>query len=134
MDETARFLERADPPRSPSATPARKIVAAIAWHVRVGGAWRALPESVVPCRTVYGWFRRWIEKRLFEILMRALARRQLRRRAAGAGCRQGAVAEAAPGDPGWRLHGRMLPGVVPLARHGPSRRRDAARPEELRRA
>lgn len=79
LDEMARFLERADPPSSPSATPARKIVAAIAWHLRVGGAWRALPASFVPWRTVYGWFRRWVEKGLFEILMRALARRQRRR-------------------------------------------------------
>ncbi|WP_048465249.1 transposase [Methylobacterium aquaticum] len=71
-----------------------------------GGAWRALPESVVPWRTVYGWLRHWIEKRLFEILMRALARRQRRRHAAGAGCRQEAVAEPAPGAPGWGLHGQ----------------------------
>ncbi|WP_455989403.1 transposase [Methylorubrum extorquens] len=47
--------------------------------MRVGGAWRALPAGFPPWRTVYGWFRRWIEKGLFESLMRALARRQRRR-------------------------------------------------------
>jgi putative transposase len=79
LDEMARLVERADPPGSASATPARQVVAAIAWHLRVGSAWRALPAGFPPWRTVYGWFRRWIEKGVFEILMRALARRQRRR-------------------------------------------------------
>ncbi len=39
----ARWLERADPPRSPRRTPLHRIVAALAWHLRVGGPWRALP-------------------------------------------------------------------------------------------
>ncbi|WP_442919411.1 transposase [Methylobacterium sp. SyP6R] len=30
------------------------IVAAIAWHLRVGSAWRALPAGFPPWRTVYG--------------------------------------------------------------------------------
>ncbi|WP_280113188.1 transposase [Methylorubrum extorquens] len=47
--------------------------------MRTGGGWRALPASFPPWRTVYGWFRRWIESGLFESLMRALARRQRRR-------------------------------------------------------
>lgn len=47
--------------------------------LRVGGAWRALPAGFLPWRTVYGWFRRWIDKGLFESLMRALAHRQRRR-------------------------------------------------------
>ena len=80
LDEVARFLERADPPDSPAATPARRVLAGIAWHLRVGGAWPALPAGFPPWRTVYGWFRRWIEKGLFEHLMRDLARRQRRRR------------------------------------------------------
>ncbi len=79
LDEVTRFLERADPPGSPDATPARRVMAGIAWHLRVGGAWRALPAGFPPWRTVYGWFRRWIDKGLFESLMRALARRQRRR-------------------------------------------------------
>ncbi|MBB5761393.1 putative transposase [Methylorubrum rhodesianum] len=49
------------------------------WPRRVGGAWRALPAGFPPSRTVYVWFRRRIEKGLFESLMRALARRQRRR-------------------------------------------------------
>ena len=79
LDEMARLVERVDPPGSASATPARRVVAAIAWHLRVGGTWRALPAGFPPWRTVYGWFRRWIEKGVFEILMRAGARRQRRR-------------------------------------------------------
>jgi len=79
LDEVARFLERADPPGRPEATPARRVLAAIAWHLRGGGAWRALPADFPPWCTVCGWFRRWIDKGLFESLMRALARRQRRR-------------------------------------------------------
>src|SRR5215203_885917 len=79
LDEVTRFLERADPPGSPDATPARQVLAAIAWHLRVGGAWRALPAGFPPWRRVYGGFRRWIEKGLLAPLMRALARRQRRR-------------------------------------------------------
>ncbi|GAB6841155.1 IS5-like element ISMac15 family transposase [Methylorubrum rhodinum] len=79
LDEVARFLERADPPTRPNAKSARAVMAAVAWHLRTGGGWRALPEGFPPWRTVYGWFRRWVEKGLFETLMRALARRQRRR-------------------------------------------------------
>jgi putative transposase len=79
LDEVARFLERADPATRPNAKSARAVMAAIAWHLRTGGGWRALPEGFLPWRTVYGWFRRWVDKGLFETLMRALARRQRRR-------------------------------------------------------
>ena len=48
LDEVARFVERADPPSSPGATPARQVLAAIAWHLRIGGAWRALPAGFPP--------------------------------------------------------------------------------------
>ncbi|WP_443136638.1 transposase [Methylobacterium sp. Leaf112] len=51
----------------------------IARHLRTGGARRGLPAGFPPWRTVYGWFRRWTDKGLFEALMRALARRQRRR-------------------------------------------------------
>src|SRR4051812_22172062 len=71
LDEVARFLERADPPARPNAQPVRLVMAAIAWHLRTGGAWRDLPAGFPPWRRVYGWFRRWIEKSLFEALMRA---------------------------------------------------------------
>src|SRR4029453_12871733 len=39
--EVARWLEQADPPKSGGATPTVAIVRAIAWHLRVGGGWRA---------------------------------------------------------------------------------------------
>jgi transposase len=79
--KVARWLERADPPRSAAATPTLMVVRAIAWHLRVGGAWRALPAHLPPWRTVYGWFRRWLSLGLFDRLMREVA--VLRRRAAG---------------------------------------------------
>lgn len=79
--EVAGWLERADPPKSDGATPVLPIVTAIAWHLRAGGGWRALPPGMPPWRTVYGWFRRWLALGLFERMMRDLAR--LRRRAAG---------------------------------------------------
>jgi transposase len=79
--EVADWLERADPPNSDGATPTLAVVQAIAWHLRVGGGWRALPPGMPPWRTVYGWFRRWQALGLFGRMMRDLAR--LRRRAAG---------------------------------------------------
>ncbi len=81
VGQMARWLERADPPRSGRATPYRAVVRAIAWHLRRGGPWRALPPGFVHWRTVYGWFRRWQEQGLFDALLRHVAR--LRRRAAG---------------------------------------------------
>lgn len=79
--EVAGWLERADPPRSDRATPTLAVVQAMAWHLRVGGGWRALPSGMPPWRTVYGWFRRWAGLGLFERMMRDLTR--LRRRAVG---------------------------------------------------
>src|SRR4051794_39460501 len=52
-EEMAAWLERAAPPRSGRATPVRRVVGAIAWHLRVGGPWRALPAGWPPWRTVY---------------------------------------------------------------------------------
>ena len=43
VGQVARWLERADPPRSARATPYAAVVRGLAWHLRVGGAWRALP-------------------------------------------------------------------------------------------
>jgi len=79
--EVAGWLERADPPQREGATPALAVVRAIAWHLRVGGGWRALPPGMPPWRTVYGWFRRWLALGLFDRLLRDLAR--LRRQAVG---------------------------------------------------
>ena len=72
-EKVARWLEQADPPRSQAATPMLVGVRAIAWHLRVGGPWRALPSHLPPWRTVYGWFRRWLEFGLFDRLMREVA-------------------------------------------------------------
>ena len=81
VEEVARWLERADPPRSHNATPVLPVVCAIAWHLRVGGSWRALPCDLPPWRTVYGWFRRWVDRGVFDRLLCDLA--SLRRRANG---------------------------------------------------
>jgi putative transposase len=81
VGEIASWLERADPPRSKRRTPLPPVVGAIAWHLRVGGAWRALPAGWPPWRTVYGWFRRRLDLGLFDRIPRAVARS--RRRAAG---------------------------------------------------
>jgi putative transposase len=75
----ARRLEDADPPASARRTPARPVVAAVAWHLRVGGAWRALPRGFPHWRTVYGWFRRWLALGLFDVLLRDVARRRRRK-------------------------------------------------------
>jgi putative transposase len=79
VEEIAGWLERADPPRSGRATPVRRVVGAIAWHLRVGGPWRALPAGWPPWRTVYGWFRRWLALGLFDALLREVARRRRRK-------------------------------------------------------
>ena len=50
--QVARWLERADPPRSGRATPDGAVVRAIAWHLRIGGPWRALPPGGPHWRTV----------------------------------------------------------------------------------
>ncbi len=82
VGEIARWLEQADPPRSGRRTPTRPVVvAALAWHLRVGGAWRALPAGFPPWRTVYGWVRRWLEAGLLDAVSQEIAR--LRRRAIG---------------------------------------------------
>ena len=79
VEEIAARLERADPPRSGRATPVRRVVGAIAWHLRVGGPWRALPPGWPPWRTVYGRFRRWLALGLFDALLREVARRRRRK-------------------------------------------------------
>ena len=81
VGQLAAWLKRADPPRSGRATPSVAVVAGIWWHLRVGGPWRSLPPGYPPWRTVYGWFRRWQEAGLFDVLLRRVARR--RRRARG---------------------------------------------------
>ncbi len=81
VEESARWLERASPSRSGRATPVLPVVSAIAWHVRVGGPWRASPADCPAWRTVYGWFRRWLALEGFDRLRCDVA--CLRRHAAG---------------------------------------------------
>src|SRR3954469_23466678 len=45
--QVARWLERADPPRSGRATPYGAVVRAIAWHLRIGGPWGGLARGGV---------------------------------------------------------------------------------------
>src|SRR3712207_9142931 len=97
----ARSLERANPPRSARATPYAAVVRGLAWRLRVGGAWRALPSGLVHWRTAYGWLRRWLALGLFEALLRHVAAR-----------RRGPQARAAPGrarHPVRRVHPRARP-------------------------
>lgn len=75
------WIECVDPPSSPRATPPLIVVAAIAYHLRTGGAWRDLPHWFPNWRTVYGWFRRWTAMGLFDESMRHVAR--LRRETRG---------------------------------------------------
>ena len=42
------ILKRADPPSCSDATPARKVLAGIAWHLRTSGGWRARPAGFPP--------------------------------------------------------------------------------------
>jgi transposase len=60
---------------------ARHCLAPAAWHLRVGGSWRALPGTLPAWRTVYGWVRKWLDLGLFDRLLGDVARR--RRRAMG---------------------------------------------------
>ena len=55
----------------------------LAWHLRVGRAWRALPPGLMHWRTVYGWLRRWQGLGLLDALPRhvtALSRRAVGRK------------------------------------------------------
>src|SRR4051794_41489784 len=71
--QVARWLERADPPRSRRATPYRAVVRAIAWHLRIGGPWRALPPGGPHWRAVYGWVCKRQGEGVFEPLLGGVA-------------------------------------------------------------
>src|SRR3954453_21827650 len=98
--EGAAWLGRAAPPRSGRATPLRRLVGAVAWHLRVGGPWRSLPAGWPPWSTGYGWVRRWGESGpfrrrlrlgLFGILLREVARRRRRKPGRGPGPTLGVI-------------------------------------------
>src|SRR3712207_7243554 len=75
--QVARWLERVDPPRSGRATPYGAVVRAIAWHLRIGGAWRGGPAGGPAWRTVDGWFCKWLEEGLFGRLLGDGGRREI---------------------------------------------------------
>src|SRR4029078_8635587 len=87
--QVARWLERADPPRSGRATPYAAVVRTIAWHLRIGGPGRGRPPGGPHWRTVYGWFRKWLEQGLFDRLLADVARRRRRGGGRRAGARLG---------------------------------------------
>src|SRR4051812_16706600 len=89
VEAIAAWLGRADPPRSGRATPARRVVGAIAWHLRVGGPWRAPPAGWPPWRTVYGWVRRWLGVGPFDAPLRGGARPPRGQGGGGAGAAAG---------------------------------------------
>ena len=50
IGQVARWLERADPPRSGRATPYVAVVRAIAWHLRMGGRCRQARRTGGRCK------------------------------------------------------------------------------------
>src|SRR4051812_50132268 len=76
VGQIARWLERADPPRSGRATPYGAVVRAIAWHLRIGGPWRAPPPGWPHWRTVVGWVCKWMGLGVFDRLLGGVARRR----------------------------------------------------------
>src|SRR3954466_15580700 len=81
VGQIARWLERADPPRSGRATPYSAVVRAIAWHLRIGGPWGGLRPGGPPWGTFFVWFPKGRGLGLFDRLLGDAARR--RRRAVG---------------------------------------------------
>jgi putative transposase len=55
------WLPRAKPGGRPRTTDLREVVNAILYVVRNGCTWRSLPHDFPPWRTVYGYFRAWME-------------------------------------------------------------------------
>src|SRR4051794_12731702 len=62
VGQVARWLERADPPRSGRATPYVAVVRAIAWHLRMaahGGRYRQAGHTGAPCTVGFVNGRSW---------------------------------------------------------------------------
>jgi len=56
-----KWLPRAKPGGRPRTTDLCEVVNAILYVVRNGCTWRSLPHDLPPWRTVYGYFRAWME-------------------------------------------------------------------------
>ncbi len=59
-------LPRADMTGRPRAWPMREIINAVLFILRSGCPWRMLPDHFPPRSTVWDWFRRFRDERLFE--------------------------------------------------------------------
>jgi putative transposase len=83
-DEQWAILEPLLPKTKPGGRPRkydmRRILNALFYHTREGGAWRALPRDFPPWKTVYNYFQTWIDDGTWQKLLDAL-RVRLRRRA-----------------------------------------------------
>lgn len=65
-------------------TERRRILNGLLYLVRAGCAWRLLPKEFGPWETVYGYFRRWRQQGLWELMhhiLRTFVRREAGRRA-----------------------------------------------------
>lgn len=60
-------------------TPWRAVLNAIFYVLRSGGAWRLLPKDYPPWQTVYGWYRRWQQRGIWQKIHDTV-RAQLRQR------------------------------------------------------
>ena len=84
-DAEWRLIELYLPPAyatgRPRSHPMREIVNAIFYALRAGCPWRMLPDSFPPRQTVYGWFLRLRDGRVFEAMNHHLL--MLDRQAAG---------------------------------------------------
>jgi len=85
-DEQWAALEELIPPAKPGGCPRqhdmREVLNALFYHNREGCSWRAIPHDFgIPWKTVYNYFRAWIDDGSWEELVTALRMRV--RRAAG---------------------------------------------------
>jgi putative transposase len=60
------LLPEASPNGRPRTIDLRKLINAILYLVRSGGAWRLLPHTFPVWQTVYGYYRKWTKERLWQ--------------------------------------------------------------------
>lgn len=66
------WLPDAKPGGRPRATDLREVVNAVLYLVRNGCTWRSLPHDFPPWRTVYGYFRAWMDNGTWDQLVAEL--------------------------------------------------------------